>query len=734
MPELCVNLLLRLEADALDLIRKARRKFFYQFDTTKSISRSTCISSDGSQRQSAESFCKDAVAIIRKGITLSPHEHKFYSAAADAYETLLDTSSACAYLRYAIHVVSGGAEVRHRLASILSDRARNWLLAGDHSAAIYCLEEATKLKPVDSTLWMLLAIAFVHVGTQEFLTNAILALDHALALKPSCHESYILRGKCNWGLGKRDAGIHDFEKAAHLAPNHPEVVTFDQMMFRKANVLYQSAVRQMKDGHFFEAAEILSQAIYVTPKDTKLLVLRATAFRLVKKFDSAIADLDLASKEYFQAHTNYQDPDNHVGQSNADQEYALLFAMKNVPIRIREPFQVTRQRVLVYNEMALDLIQCKGQYVDALNFLNKAINLEYQLLHGDTMAIPSHKQQRMTQHSARSAVTTRENRRLLTRLLINRGDCYRALNKVEQALADFHEALGYDPSDWDTKTRLSLIHYIVGVNLLNKSCYEEAEIEISVALGFNDKIAAYFVVRGRAFYYQHKFGDSYKDFCEALALDPSNEEAQKAIQQFEPHQGTLREVQRLSSSMQIATLPPITPLGSINPYLAKVEPAQRRARKAAEGVKSLYDTLGSGMPLEKDDQFSDILKRGKMLGKERVHRKKKRNEFGTIWESTADCIRIERKKKETAREARIRVLSKSSANTRKDALNANLKSLGDCKHVNLVRRLTGSCTIASKCMKSDDIFSTTSALQFFEEADAAWEENDMHRGGKIKST
>ena len=69
-----------------------------------------------------------------------------------------------------------------------------------------------------------------------------------------------------------------------------------------------------------------------------------------------------------------------------------------------------------------------------------------------------------------------------------------------------------------------------------------------------------------------------------------------------------------------------------------------------------------------------------------------------------------------------------------DALNANLKSLGDCKHVNLLRRLTGSCTIASKCMKSDDIFSTTSALQFFEEADAAWEENDMHRGGKIKST
>ena len=137
--------------------------------------------------------------------------------------------------------------------------------------------------------------------------------------------------------------------------------------------------------------------------------------------------------------------------------------------------------------------------------------------------------------------TAKESRRLLTRLLINRGDCYRALNKVEQALADFHGALEEDPENWDTKTRLSLIHYMIAVDLLNKCRYEEAELEISVALGFNDKVSAYFAVRGRTLYHQHKFGDSYVDFRKALALDPSNDAARKALLQFEPHQATLKE-------------------------------------------------------------------------------------------------------------------------------------------------------------------------------------------------
>lgn len=243
-------------------------------------------------------LCEEAVAITRKGITLSPHGESFYVTAAAAYETLLDPSSACAHLRYVIHVVGAGQEARHKLAGLLRDRARAWLLAGDMAAAADCLQEATRLKPVDWKMWLLLAVAYVRTGTSEGLADAIPALDHALSLKPTSHEAYILRGKCNWGLGQVDAGNRDFEQASLVAPNHPEVILFDQMMFRKASRLYQAAVAHMEAERFPQAADELTRALRVTPDDAKLLVLRATALRLTRRFKEALADLDTASKTY----------------------------------------------------------------------------------------------------------------------------------------------------------------------------------------------------------------------------------------------------------------------------------------------------------------------------------------------------------------------------------------------------------------------------------------------------
>ena len=235
--------------------------------------------------------------------------------------------------------------------------------------------------------------------------------------------------------------------------------------------------------------------------------------------------------------------------------------------------------------------------------------------------------------------------------------------QVEQALADFHQALEEDPADWDTKTRLSLIHYMIAVDLLNKCRYDEAEIEMSIALGFNDKVSAYFVVRGRALYYQHKFGDSYADFRAALSLDPTNDLARKALLQFEPHQATLKEATAaaLSDPAKAVALPPInTPLSRVNPTLARAAPALRAAKEADEDVQFLFEQPGSGMSLEKDAAFADMLKRGKAMAKAYEKKNKPVNAFGTIWDSTADCMRIEQEKKEAARAARRRANSKDS--------------------------------------------------------------------------
>jgi tetratricopeptide (TPR) repeat protein len=65
---------------------------------------------------------------------------------------------------------------------------------------------------------------------------------------------------------------------------------------------------------------------------------------------------------------------------------------------------------------------------------------------------------------------------------VNRGDCYRATGKVDVAMSDFHRAYDSDPNNWETKTRLSLIHHMAGLQLFNERQYQQAEVELTIAI------------------------------------------------------------------------------------------------------------------------------------------------------------------------------------------------------------------------------------------------------------
>ena len=223
------------------------------------------------------------------------------------------------------------------------------------------------------------------------------------------------------------------------------------------------------------------------------------------------------------ARTNYREPEDAAIMASSGvglgmgaaaiaraREYALRQAMDAVHVTRREPFQVTRQRTLVYNDIALDLMQqgnssddsgnghsnsngnggnskdranngltasgidgkklpdaSKSQqqqqqqqqgggggavctnpkpFLRAVTFLNKAITLERQLAAGDDLnaappgslapngdgTLPTSPKRTDFQARQTREALRRESQQLLTRLLINRGDCYRALNKVRR--------------------------------------------------------------------------------------------------------------------------------------------------------------------------------------------------------------------------------------------------------------------------------------------------------------
>jgi len=72
---------------------------------------------------------------------------------------------------------------------------------------------------------------------------------------------------------------------------------------------------------------------------------------------------------------------------------------------------------------------------------------------------------------------------------VNRGDCYRATGKVDMAMNDFHRAYDSDPNNWETKTRLSLIHHMAGLQLFNERQYQQAEVEFTIAIKYNPKVS-----------------------------------------------------------------------------------------------------------------------------------------------------------------------------------------------------------------------------------------------------
>ena len=175
---------------------------------------------------------------------------------------------------------------------------------------------------------------------------------------------------------------------------------------------------------------------------------------------------------------------------------------------VQEPIIITQQRNLTYNEMAIDFAK-KEEPEKAIALLNKIIEAEYNLHDKDMSKVDA-------------------------KYFVNRGDCYRAINHIEQAMSDFNRAYDSDPNNWQTTTRLSMIHYMAGLQLFNEGLYEASEVEFTIAIKHNCNVSQYYASRGKAYFYQHLTDKAYDDYKEALRLDPNNTDVLQRIQQFDP--------------------------------------------------------------------------------------------------------------------------------------------------------------------------------------------------------
>ena len=279
-------------------------------------------------------------------------------------------------------------------------------------------------------------------------------------------------------------------------------------MIKKSSGFYNQAMQALQnaknaggDCDLSEVIRLLTQALSLTPDDMRLLILRAKANRQAGNLQDSLSDIDDATFAYLSSMRGDEAP-RHVPNRRMWLEEQSL---KNY---YKEPVIITQQRNLTYNEMALQFAQ-NDEPERAISLLNKVIEAEYHLHDKDMGKVDP-------------------------KYFVNRGDCYRAINHIEQAMSDFNRAFDSDPTNWQTTTRLSMIHYMAGLQLFNEGLYNSSEIEFTIAIKHNCNVSQYFASRGKAYFYQHLLDKAYDDYKEALRLDPNNQDVLMRIQQFDP--------------------------------------------------------------------------------------------------------------------------------------------------------------------------------------------------------
>jgi len=409
------------------------------------------------------------------------------------------------------------------------------------------------------------------------------SVDDALGCMPAQTDHYILRGKIYWALRLSDLGNDDFRRAQEMDPDHLEVQAFHQEMLRQAETLYERAISNMHHKNYERAIEQLDQALGLSRNDLKLMIMRGTVHRKTGRHQLALDDLDDAAFIYYrQLKGQGEEP-----LPEQRQRRKLIAVMRMVD-DYREPQQVTRERNLVFNDLALDLFT-QGRYEQAITYLNRAIESEEKCMFAQN----------------------RTDKEVNFRFFLNRGDCYRAMGMLEQALSDFHRALEANPDDWQIKTRLSMIHYMYGNIVFNKRQFMAAETEFSRAIKYNPKVPVYHMQRGKACFYQQNIEGAYENYKTALELDPQNLEIKLLLQQFEPEVDIKAEKNQRKTKivMQIEEphkeaaaeeLANFTTFGStsskridlktINPHLSEAQKTLSRTKVKQAVVNSILET------------------------------------------------------------------------------------------------------------------------------------------------
>ncbi|OHS96518.1 TPR Domain containing protein [Tritrichomonas foetus] len=112
---------------------------------------------------------------------------------------------------------------------------------------------------------------------------------------------------------------------------------------------------------------------------------------------------------------------------------------------------------------------------------------------------------------------------------VNKGDCYRALNDYETAMANYHRAMKCGLTGESIAQRVAITHYSIARAALKRANNKAALFELNKAIEASQDFPDFFIVRAKVRVTLNQFEESLEDLFMALKIDPENAEAKKLL-------------------------------------------------------------------------------------------------------------------------------------------------------------------------------------------------------------
>ncbi|GHS88485.1 hypothetical protein FACS189487_06870 [Campylobacterota bacterium] len=223
----------------------------------------------------------------------------------------------------------------------------------DHSKAIAFFDEAIKIEPNNSTVYVLRGFSYQRLGDNK---KAIEDFTQAIKIDPNYAMAYSNRGIVYSELNDRQKAIADYTEAIRLDPND-------------ANVYKVRGFSYGMLGDYKKAIADYTEAIRLDPNDANVYKVRGFSYGMLGDYKKAIADFTQAIRI---------DPKNAMAYNNRGWAYGQLGDHKQAVIDATKALGIDPNNAYAYHTRGYSHAQL-GDHSKAIADYTQAIKIDVSL-------------------------------------------------------------------------------------------------------------------------------------------------------------------------------------------------------------------------------------------------------------------------------------------------------------------------------------------------------------------